>query len=217
MQQKMKTAGNSTAVIVGVLAVVALIGVYFFSQSDDADQMATNMDTDREMESDMNMDEDMGMDEDMAGVEVGGAMMMPSMDIVENAMNADNVTTLVAAVAAAGLVETLQGEGPFTVFAPTNSAFDALPAGTVDMLLEPENKDQLVTILTYHVVAGAYTSADLMDGQMLTTVQGEDIMITKRGDMITINGSAMVETADVISSNGVTFVIDSVLMPPQEM
>ncbi len=214
MEQKTKQAGNSTAVIVGVLAVVALIGVYFFSQSDTSDEMAMDG-----MDSELNMQNEsaeMMDDEDMVGVEVGGAMMVPNLDIVENAMNADNVTTVVAAVAAAGLVETLKSDGPFTVFAPNNAAFEALPAGTVDTLLQPENKEQLANILTYHVVAGAYTSADLKDGQMLTTVQGEKLTIGKTGNTITINGSAMVETADVISSNGVTFVIDSVLMPPEE-
>jgi len=212
MQKKTGTEGMSTAVIIGVLAVVALIGVYFFSQTDTTENMAT-MDMDGEMESEMDNSEDMDMDDDTDGVMVGGAMMMPSMDIVENAMNADNVTTLVAAVSAADLVDTLQGEGPFTVFAPTNAAFDALPAGTVDTLLMPENKDQLVAILTYHVVPGTYTTADLSDGQVLTTVNGQTIEIGKSGNQITVNGSAMVETADVISSNGVTFVIDSVLMP----
>jgi transforming growth factor-beta-induced protein len=151
-----------------------------------------------------------------AGVEVGGAMMLPSMNIVENAMNADNVTTLVAAVAAADLVDTLKSEGPFTVFAPTNDAFAKLPDGTVDSLLMVENKAALADILTYHVVAGSYTSADLTDGLELTTVQGEKLMFTLNTDgMLEINGSAMVETADVISSNGVTHVIDTVLMPAE--
>jgi len=138
------------------------------------------------------------------------------MDIVENAMNADNVTTLVAAVDAAGLVDTLKGDGPFTVFAPTNAAFDALPAGTVDTLLMEENLDDLADILTYHVVAGAYTSADLTDGLTLTTVNGDELMFTVNAEgMLEINGEAMVETADVISSNGVTHVIDTVLMPAE--
>ncbi len=150
------------------------------------------------------------------GVEVGGAMMLPSMDIVDNAMNADNVTTLVAAVAAADLVDTLKGEGPFTVFAPTNEAFAELPEGTVDSLLMVENKAALADILTYHVVAGSYTSADLTDGLELTTVQGEKLMFTLNADgALEINGNAMVETADVISSNGVTHVIDAVLMPAE--
>jgi len=149
------------------------------------------------------------------GVMVGGAMMLPSMDIVENAMNADNVTTLVAAVDAAGLVDTLKGDGPFTVFAPTNAAFDALPAGTVDTLLMEENLDDLADILTYHVVAGSYTSADLTDGLTLTTVNGAELMFTVEDGVLMINGEAMVETADVISSNGVTHVIDTVLMPEE--
>lgn len=145
---------------------------------------------------------------------VGGALMTPDKDIVENAMNANNVTTVVAAVQAAGLVDTLKGAGPFTVFAPDNNAFAKLPAGTVDTLLKPENKAQLADILTYHVVAGRYTSADLHDGQVLTTVEGKTLTIGKTADgKISINGTAMVETPDVISSNGVTFVIDSVLMP----
>lgn len=148
-----------------------------------------------------------------AGVEVGGAMMVPSKDIVDNAANASNVTTLVAAVKAAGLVETLKGPGPFTVFAPTNEAFNKLPAGTVDTLLKPENKDMLTKILTYHVVAGRYTAADLKDGMMLKTVQGDMLTIGNQNGIITVNGSTMVQTKDVISKNGVTFVIDSVLMP----
>ena len=149
------------------------------------------------------------------GVEVGGAMMTPDKDIVANAMNAKNVTTLVAAVSAAGLVDTLKGAGPFTVFAPTNDAFAKLPAGTVDTLLKPENKSKLVDILTYHVVAGRYTAADLTDGMKLKSVEGKMLTIKKDASgKIWVNGVAMVQTADVISSNGVTFVVDSVLLPP---
>ena len=148
------------------------------------------------------------------GVMVGGALMVASKDIVQNAVNASNVTTVVAAVKAAGLVDTLRGAGPFTVFAPDNNAFAKLPAGTVDTLLKPENKAQLVDILTYHVVSGHYTSADLSDGQVLTTVEGKKLTIKKQGSQIWVNGSAMVETPDVLSRNGVTFVIDTVLMPP---
>jgi len=149
------------------------------------------------------------------GVEVGGAMMLPELDIVDNAVKADNVTTLVAAVSAAGLVDTLKSEGPFTVFAPTNDAFAALPEGTVDTLLMEENIGQLTDILTYHVVAGSFTSDDLTDGLMLTTVQGTDLMFTIENGVLMINGSAMVETANVISSNGVTHVIDTVLTPSE--
>ena len=147
------------------------------------------------------------------GVEVGGALMVRQKDIVDNAVLANNVTTVVAAVKAAGLVDTLKGAGPFTVFAPDNAAFAKLPAGTVDTLLKPENKSKLVDILTYHVVAGRYKMADLKDGMTLTTVEGKMLMIKKTGDKIGINGAAMIETPDVISSNGVTHVIDTVLLP----
>lgn len=140
-------------------------------------------------------------------------MMVRSQDIVDNAARASNVTTLVTAVKAAGLVDTLKSPGPFTVFAPTNDAFAKLPAGTVDTLLKPENKGALTDILTYHVVAGRYTSADLKDGLTLTTVEGKKLTFKKVNGKLMINGSAMVETADVISSNGVTHVIDTVLMP----
>jgi uncharacterized surface protein with fasciclin (FAS1) repeats len=151
------------------------------------------------------------------GVMVGGAMMVPSKDIVDNAMNSKDHTTVVAAVKAAGLVETLKGKGPFTVFAPTNAAFNKLPAGTVDTLLKPENKAMLTSVLTYHVVPGRYTSKDLKDGQTLKTVQGQNLTVTMEdGKWWVIDakgGKAMITTADVISSNGVTFVVDTVLMP----
>ena len=145
---------------------------------------------------------------------VGGQMMVRSQDIVDNAVRANNVKTVVAAVKAAGLVDTLKSAGPFTVFAPTDSAFAKLPAGTVETLVKPENKATLVDILTYHVVSGKYTTANLMDGMELTTVEGKKLMIKKDSSgKIWINGSAMIETANVISSNGVTHVIDTVLMP----
>lgn len=147
------------------------------------------------------------------GVMVGGALMVANKDIVDNAVNANNVTTVVAAVKAAGLVDTLKSKGPFTVFAPNNKAFEALPAGTVDTLLMVENKAKLADILTYHVVAGAYKSSDLYDGQMLTTVQGKTLTITKVNDALMINGKASIETPNVISSNGVTHVITAVLLP----
>ncbi|MBC6607424.1 fasciclin domain-containing protein [Hymenobacter sp. BT188] len=151
------------------------------------------------------------------GVMVGGAMMVPSKDIVDNAVMSSEHSTLVAAVKAAGLVETLKSAGPFTVFAPTNAAFDKLPAGTVNTLVMPENKAKLTTILTYHVVPGAVRAADLQNGQTLTTVQGETLTVMKSGTSVMLKdakgGMATVTTADVISSNGVTHVIDSVLMP----
>ncbi len=147
-----------------------------------------------------------------AGVMVGGANMVPSKNIVENAAGSADHTTLVAAVKAAGLAETLSGAGPFTVFAPTNEAFAKLPAGAVDGLLKPEMKKDLTGVLTYHVVSGALKAADLKDGMKLKTVQGQDLMVSVKDGKVMING-ANVTIADVVSSNGVTHVIDAVLMP----
>jgi uncharacterized surface protein with fasciclin (FAS1) repeats len=146
------------------------------------------------------------------GVMVGGANMVPYKNIVENAVNSNDHTTLVAAVKAAGLAETLSGAGPFTVFAPTNEAFNKLPAGTVDNLVKPEMKGDLTTILTYHVVAGSLRAADLKDGQKLKTVQGKELTVSVKDGKVMIDG-ATVTIPDVISSNGVTHVIDAVLMP----
>ncbi|GAA4326778.1 fasciclin domain-containing protein [Flaviaesturariibacter amylovorans] len=146
------------------------------------------------------------------GVSVGGAMMVPSKNIVENAAGSADHTTLVTAVKAAGLAETLSGTGPFTVFAPTNEAFNKLPAGTVEGLVKPENKAKLTGILTYHVVPGALRAADLKDGQKLKTVQGEELTVTMKDGAVMIDG-ARVTIPDVISSNGVTHVIDAVVMP----
>lgn len=134
-----------------------------------------------------------------------------SKDIVDTAVGAGSFTTLVAAVQAAGLVETLKGEGPFTVFAPTDDAFAALPEGTVETLLMPENKDQLVAILTYHVVAGKVMSGDLSDNMMAATVQGGDVTIMTEGG-VTVNGANVV-SADIEASNGVIHVIDAVILP----
>lgn len=157
-------------------------------------------------------------------VTVGGAPMYPSKNIIENAVNSKDHTTLVAAVKAAGLVETLSGPGPFTVFAPTNMAFDKLPKGTVDMLVKPENKAMLTGILTYHVVSGNMSAADLMkaikDGggkAMLKTVAGGELTAMQKGKKIVLTDAkgnkAMVTIADVFQSNGVIHVIDTVLMP----
>ncbi len=133
-------------------------------------------------------------------------------DIVDTAAGAGQFETLVAAVEAAGLVETLKGEGPFTVFAPTDEAFAALPEGTVESLLEPENQEQLQAILTYHVVSGQIMAEDAMAADSATTVQGQDITITTMDGSVMINDATVVQ-ADIEASNGVIHVIDSVLMP----
>ena len=132
-------------------------------------------------------------------------------DIVDTAVAAGNFTTLVAALTAAGLVDTLKGPGPFTVFAPTDAAFAALPAGTVEDLLKPENKDKLIAILTYHVVPGAVMSKDLTEGMMAKTVQGGEVTFTLAGGA-KING-VTISTVDIAATNGVIHVIDAVIMP----
>ncbi|HYZ62399.1 MAG TPA: fasciclin domain-containing protein [Acetobacteraceae bacterium] len=157
-------------------------------------------------------------------VMVGGAPMYPTKDIIDNAVNSKDHTTLVAAVKAAGLVDTLKGPGPFTVFAPTDAAFAKLPAGTVDSLVLPENKGTLTTVLTYHVVPGRLTARDLMakikaggGKATLTTVQGEPLTAAMAGNMIMLTdakgGMSHVSQADVMQSNGVIHVVDTVLMP----
>jgi len=157
-------------------------------------------------------------------VMVGGAPMYPSKDIIDNAVNSKDHTTLVAAVKAAGLVDTLKGTGPFTVFAPTNAAFAKLPAGTVDTLLKPENKATLSGILTYHVVAGKVSAADLV-GKIkagggkatLATVNGGTLTAALAGKSVVLTdakgGTSRVTIADVNQSNGVIHVVDTVLMP----
>ncbi|MFN3801143.1 fasciclin domain-containing protein [Belliella pelovolcani] len=132
--------------------------------------------------------------------------------VVDIAVGSPDHTTLVAAVSAAGLVETLSGDGPFTVFAPTNSAFAALPEGTLESLLEEANKDQLTAILTYHVVAGNVLSSDLSDGQVVTTLQGQELTVSIKDGKVMINGATAV-AADLVGSNGVVHVIDAVLLP----
>jgi len=150
-------------------------------------------------------------------VMVGGAAMYPSKNIVQNAVNSKDHTTLVAAVKAAGLVDTLEGKGPFTVFAPTNAAFGKLPAGTVDTLVKPENKGTLTKILTYHVVPGKLEASDLTDGKKLKTVEGGQLTVKRDGNKVTIvdakGDSSMVTISNVNQSNGVIHVVDTVLMP----
>ena len=172
---------------------------------------------------------DDGMNDGMATASadvpmVGGAAMYPTKNIVENAVNSADHTTLVAAVKAAGLVDTLSGAGPFTVFAPTNAAFDKLPAGTVESLVRPESKAMLTSILTYHVVPGRLSAAELMariraggGSAQLTTVQGGMLTATMEGDAIVLTdakgGRATVTQANVFQSNGVIHVTDTVSLP----
>ena len=150
-------------------------------------------------------------------VMVGGAAMFPSKNIIQNAVNSEDHTTLVAAVKAAGLVNTLESKGPFTVFAPTNAAFGKLPAGTVDNLVKPENKATLSKILTYHVVAGKLAASDLTEGKKLKTVEGEQLTIKKSDGKVMIidskGNSSTVTIPNVNQSNGVIHVVDTVLMP----
>jgi uncharacterized surface protein with fasciclin (FAS1) repeats len=191
--------------ILNIVMAIAIIGTTM---------TACNSDKKAEENTDSMAMDSSAMTNDMPeeGVMVGGAMMVPTKNIVENAVMSSDHTTLVAAVTAAGLVETLSGTGPFTVFAPTNEAFAALPAGTVDGLLMPEKKADLTKVLTYHVVAGAYKAADLTDGMELTTVEGGKLKVSIKDGVVMVGG-AQVTTADVVSSNGVTHVINKVLLP----
>jgi uncharacterized surface protein with fasciclin (FAS1) repeats len=178
------------------------------------------------MDGNGGMNSDMGRTSASAGgtVMVGGAAMYPNRNIVQNAVNSRDHTTLVAAVQAAGLAETLSGAGPFTVFAPTNAAFAKLPAGTVQTLLRPENKSMLQSVLTYHVVPGRLTASDLMQrikaggGQArLTTVNGGTLTARMMGNRVMLvdakGGMSHVTQADVMQSNGVIHVTDSVSLP----
>lgn len=194
-----------------LLFSASLISGLFFASCNNEGASST------EKDSPTNMDTSTTMEQPKAetGVMVGGANMVPSKDIVDNAAGSADHSTLVAAVTAAGLVETLKSSGPFTVFAPTNEAFNKLPSGTVDKLLKPEMKADLTKVLTYHVVPGSFKSSDLKDGQKLKTVQGEELTIGYKDGKWSVNG-ANITIADVISSNGVTYVIDAVLMPKKK-
>ncbi|MET4137763.1 putative surface protein with fasciclin (FAS1) repeats [Pedobacter sp. UYP1] len=192
------------------LAFLSLASACNSSKPDAAND--TSMSTMTDTSSKMSSMADTSKMSTQEGVMVGGALMVPTKNIVENAVESKDHTTLVAAVKAAGLAETLSGKGPFTVFAPTNEAFDKLPAGTVAKLLKPEMKKDLAGVLTYHVVAGNYKAADLKDGLELTTVQGQKIKFSKKDGQWYVN-DAKITITDAVSSNGVTHVIDAVLMP----
>lgn len=201
-----------------LLAIAVLAGSLVFAACGDSkkeeNKMADQSMTDQKM-TDQKMGDQKTPEEE--GVMVGGSKMVKSKNIVENAAGSADHTTLVAAVKAAGLDGTLSGAGPFTVFAPTNAAFDKLPKGTVEGLLKPEKKADLTKILTYHVVPGSYMASSLKDGQKLKTVQGEEISVWMKDGKWMVKdakgNTANITIADVASSNGVTFVIDGVLMP----
>jgi uncharacterized surface protein with fasciclin (FAS1) repeats len=183
---------------VGVAIVIAAIGVFVYAMNMDEDETTdTNSQTSSQVESE--------------------AETMNNEDIVQLAVDNSDLSTLVTALQAAEHVETLQGEGPFTVFAPTNSAFDKLPEGTLDELLQPENKQQLTDILTYHVVSGNVMAADLSDGQTISTLQGDTLTVEISDGMVmlvdTAGDKATVTVADVEASNGVVHLTDSVVMP----
>ncbi len=144
-----------------------------------------------------------------------GAFAQKKKDIVDLAVGSADLSTLVAAVKAGGLVDVLKSDGPFTVFAPTNEAFAALPAGTLENLLKPENKDQLIAILKYHVVPGKVMSGDLSNGQKAATVEGSDVKVSIKRKTVKIN-DAQVTAADINASNGVVHIIDKVILPPTE-
>ncbi len=195
----MENNNKTTGVIVAIVALLAIGGgVLFFTTRNNDDSKDKKEDTTSQAE-------EVTQEPASAGT------------IVVVASDTPTLSTLVTAVKAASLVETLSGTGPYTVFAPTNEAFAALPAGTLDTLLMPENVDQLKSILTYHVVAGKVLSTDLKDGQVITTVQGENLTVSITGGMVYIidakGNKAVVEKADVNAENGVVHVIDSVLLP----
>lgn len=191
---------SSKGIIAALVALVVIgggIGFYALSQNDDNNTQSQQTSESTENGSDTAMES--------------------GSNIVELASGNEELSTLVAAVGAAGLAETLSGEGPYTVFAPTNDAFSALPAGTLDTLLKPENKQQLTGILTYHVVSGKVMSTDLKDGQVVKTVQGGDLTVKIMDGKVMLEDAtgamAEVVTADVDASNGVVHVINKVLLP----
>lgn len=193
MEKSNKTAG----IVVGLIAIIIIGGGIFWAMNNNEDTTMTNE------------NENQSQTSDQAAKSTG--------DIVAVASDTPSLSTLVTAVKAASLVETLQGEGPFTVFAPTNDAFAALPDGTLDSLLLPENVEKLKSILTYHVVSGEVMAADLKDGQEITTVQGGKLTVNIADGKVYIvdakGGKSMVETTDVDAKNGVVHVVGGVLLP----
>lgn len=193
-----KNKSMITALVVGAVVLVGGIGIYAMNRSDDKDKVESTS-TSQEAKND------------------SGATKKPSSNIVELAVATPDLSTLVAAVKAASLVDTLSGTGPFTVFAPTNTAFAALPAGTLDTLLLPENKATLSGILTYHVVSGKVMAKDLSNGQVIKTVNGAELKVEIMDGKVMLvdakGGKASVAKADIEASNGVVHVIDAVVLP----
>ncbi len=202
--------GTKAIVTIVVALAIGMLGGYAIgNMNKDSDSKNLNSSTSMSAEGD--------------GTTVGGALMVKNKDIVDNAANAKNVSTTVSLVKMAGLVDTLKSEGPFTVFGPNNDAYAKIDKATVASLQQPENVEMLKKILTYHVVPGTYTSADLrvmaQKGETLTTVQGEVLTPVLEGNKVAIKDAKgttiQIETADIISSNGVTHVVDTVMMPAQ--
>lgn len=228
-----ETHMNKTVMIIGGVVIVAVIGILLMSNTGGTDNDAALQndtgaagtatgDTDTGMESDpmaagddAMMGDDSMMDDDSM-MEDNAMMDGETGTIVDVAVENGSFETLVAAVQAAGLVETLSSAGPYTVFAPTDEAFAALPAGTVDELLLPENRDQLIAVLTYHVVPGEVPSTEVVNLDSATTVQGADVSIATTADGGVQVNNANVVIPDVEASNGVIHVIDTVLLPPEE-
>ncbi len=200
----MEKGSSKITALIALLAVVIIGGGALLMMNNDSDDMTTN--TTQSDQSAQNTQSQKQTEKKET-----------AKTIVTLASETEPLSTLVAGVKAADLVDTLQGDGPFTVFAPTNDAFNALPDGTLETLLKPENKSQLASILTYHVVAGNVLSSDLSDGQMVTTVQGEKLTVKILNGKVYIvdakGNEALVEQADVDASNGVVHIIDSVLLP----
>lgn len=191
--------------------MIASASLVMFTSCGDSKTETTTTDA-MSTDTSSNMSDASTMSSEEQGVMVGGSKMVASKNIVENAAGSADHTTLVSAVTAADLATTLSGTGPFTVFAPTNEAFNKVPKSTLDALMTPAKKADLTNILTYHVVPGSFRAADLKDGQKLKTAQGKELTVSIKDGKVMID-DATVTIPDVISSNGVTHVVDGVIMP----
>jgi uncharacterized surface protein with fasciclin (FAS1) repeats len=221
-----KPNNTKSMIIAGIAAVVVLaLGGFAYAQSEKKEEDRKNKDKETSMRQDKDAamkkkeaDDKMKKEDAMKKeILVGGIAMSPTNNLVQNASKAPNLTTVVTAVQAAGLGETLQGPGPFTVFAPDNASFTKLPVGTLETLLKPESKPALIRVLSSHVVSGKVLAADLTDGQVLTTLSGQTLKVSKSTTGVTLTSEggsvAKVSQADVVSSNGVAHIVDTVLLP----